>query len=73
MGIKLCSLSRGSPLENGVELKWSPPRDYCVFDGDQGRGLGAISFEDKIVGVMNFRQAKDLLSSAQVIVRKEAK
>lgn len=41
-----------------------------AFDKAQQRGVAAISFEGKMVDIMTYRQAKDLIASNQVIERK---
>jgi len=38
-----------------------------AFEEAQARGLGAISFEGKMVDYMTYRQAKDTLATAQII------
>jgi citrate lyase subunit beta/citryl-CoA lyase len=38
-----------------------------AFEEAQARGLGAISFEGKMVDTMNYRQAKETLARAQAI------
>ena len=41
-----------------------------AFEDAQARGLGAISFEGKMVDTMTFRQAKETLASTQAIEEK---
>lgn len=41
-----------------------------AFDKAQQRGVAAISFEGKMVDIMTYRQAKDLIATNQVIERK---
>ena len=43
-----------------------------AFEEAEARGLGAISFEGKMIDYMNYRQAKDLVSSVESIAEKEA-
>lgn len=44
-----------------------------VFEEAQAMGLGAISFEGKMVDYMNYNQAKDLVSFVDFIMEREAK
>jgi len=37
----------------------------------QARGLGAISFEGKMIDIMNYKQAKDMVSFVEVITERE--
>jgi citrate lyase subunit beta/citryl-CoA lyase len=41
-----------------------------AFDKAQQRGLAAISFEGKMVDIMTYRQAKDLIATNQVIEKR---
>ena len=43
-----------------------------AFEKAQQRGVAAISFEGKMVDIMTYRQAKDLLTTNQVIEEKRA-
>ncbi|MDZ4231139.1 MAG: CoA ester lyase [Dehalococcoidales bacterium] len=43
----------------------------AAFEEAQSRGLGAISFEGKMIDYMNYRQAKDLVNSVDLITDKE--
>lgn len=42
-----------------------------AFEEAQARGLGAISFEGRMIDYMTYRQAKDMLTTAQVIEDKK--
>jgi len=42
-----------------------------AFEEAQTRGLGAISFEGKMIDYMNYKQAKDLVSFVESIAEKE--
>jgi len=42
-----------------------------AFEQAQQQGQGAISLDGKMIDVANYRQAKDLLASAEAITRKE--
>ena len=44
-----------------------------AFEEAQARGLGAISFEGKMIDYMNYKQAQDLVSFVEVIAEKEKK
>lgn len=44
-----------------------------VFEEAQARGLGAISFEGKMIDYMNYRQAKDMVNFVGLITDKEEK
>ncbi|MFC2012714.1 HpcH/HpaI aldolase/citrate lyase family protein [Chloroflexota bacterium] len=44
-----------------------------AFEKAQAKGLGAISFEGKMVDYMNYRQARDLVNLVETIVEKERK
>lgn len=48
-------------------------RVVAAFEEAQTRGLGAISFEGKMVDVMNYAQAKNIASQASVIAERERK
>lgn len=62
-----------------VNKTFSPSQDEAeysrrlveAFEEAQARGLGAISFEGKMVDIMSYRQAKDLLNFVKLIVEKE--
>jgi len=45
----------------------------AAFEEAQSRGLGAISFEGKMIDVMNYRQAKDLVDFVDIISEREKK
>lgn len=42
-----------------------------AFEEAQARGLGAVSFEGKMIDVMSYKQAKDLVSFVEFIAEKE--
>ncbi len=44
-----------------------------AFEEAQAKGLGAISFEGKMIDIMSYRQAKDLVNFVEVIAEKEKK
>ncbi|PIP48276.1 MAG: hypothetical protein COX14_04105 [Chloroflexi bacterium CG23_combo_of_CG06-09_8_20_14_all_45_10] len=44
-----------------------------AFAEAQARGLGAISFEGKMIDIMSYRQAKDLVNFVEIIAEKEKK
>ncbi len=44
-----------------------------VFEEAQSRGLGAISFEGKMIDYMSYKQAKDFVSFVETIAGKEEK
>ena len=44
-----------------------------AFGVAQRQGLGAISLDGKMIDVANFRQAQDVLASAEVIERRQTK
>ena len=44
-----------------------------VFEEAQARGLGAVSFEGKMVDYMNYNQAKDLVNLMNFIMERENK
>jgi len=44
-----------------------------AFEEAQAKGLGAISFEGKMIDYMNYRQAKNLVDYVNLIVEKEEK
>lgn len=44
-----------------------------AFEAAQARGLGAISFEGKMVDYMNYHQAKELVSFVSLIAQREEK
>ncbi len=44
-----------------------------AFEEAQAKGLGAISFEGKMIDYMNYKQAKELMSFVEVIGEKEKK
>ncbi|HXZ91140.1 MAG TPA: CoA ester lyase [Candidatus Dormibacteraeota bacterium] len=45
-------------------------RIVAAFDKAQERGLAAISFEGKMVDMMTYRQAKDLIATSQAIEKR---
>ena len=57
-----------SPAPSEVEYA---RRMVKVFEEAQSRGLGAISFEGKMIDIMNYTQAKDLLDLVEIIAKKE--
>ncbi len=42
-----------------------------AFEEAQVKGLGAISFEGRMIDTMNYRQAKEIANLAEVIATKE--
>jgi len=44
-----------------------------AFEEAQARGLGAVSFAGKMIDIMSYRQAKDLVNFMDIIAEKEAK
>jgi len=42
-----------------------------AFEKAQSRGVGAISFQGKLVDIMNYRQAKDLVDFAALLTERE--
>jgi len=48
-------------------------RIVMAFEEAQARGLGATSFEGKMIDYMTYKQAKDLVSFAETIADKEEK
>ena len=64
-----------------VNETFAPPRDEVeyakrlaeTFEEAQARGLGAISFEGKMIDYMSYKQAKDILSFVELIVEKGKK
>lgn len=48
-------------------------RIVAAFEEAQARGLGATSFEGKMIDYMTYKQAKDLVSFAEIIADKEEK
>jgi citrate lyase subunit beta/citryl-CoA lyase len=44
-----------------------------AFEEAQAKGLGAISFEGKMIDIMSYRQAKDLVNFVEFIAEKENK
>jgi len=59
-----------SPLQDEAEYA---RRAVEAFEEAQGGGLGAISFEGKMIDIMSYKQAKDLVSFIEVITEKERK
>lgn len=77
---------RGKLLIHPTQIKdtneiFSPPPDeveyskrvVSAFEEAQTRGLGAISFEGKMIDEMNYKQAKDVVSFVKLIAEKEKK
>ena len=62
-----------------VNKMFSPSQDEVAYAGEvvkafeeaQARGLGAVTFEGKMIDYMNYKQAKDLTTFAEVIAGKE--
>ncbi len=62
-----------------VNKMFSPSQDEAeyagrvvgAFEEAQARGLGAISFEGKMIDYMNYKQAKDLVNFVEFIIWKE--
>lgn len=44
-----------------------------AFEEAQAKGLGAISFEGKMIDIMSYRQAKELVNFVEVVAEKEKK
>lgn len=44
-----------------------------TFEEAQARGLGAVSFEGKMIDIMSYRQAKELVNIVELIAEKEEK
>ena len=44
-----------------------------AFEEAQSRGLGAVSLAGKMIDIMSYRQAKDLVNFADIIAEKEAR
>ncbi len=42
-----------------------------AFEEAQARGLGAVSFEDKMIDVMSYNQAQELVDFVEIIAEKE--
>jgi len=42
-----------------------------AFEAAQAKGLGAISFEGKMIDEMNYKQAKDVVNFAELVSKKE--
>jgi len=57
-----------SPDETGYSR-----RVVEAFEEAQARGLGAISFEGKMIDIMSYKQAKDLVNFVELIAEKERK
>lgn len=57
-----------SPLPDEAEYA---RRVVEAFEEAQARGLGAISFEGKMIDYMNYKQAKDLVRLVEFIVEEE--
>jgi len=64
-----------------VNKKFSPTQeeiDYArglvkTFEKAQAKGLGATSFRGKMIDYMSYKQARDLLSRAELIAEREEK
>ena len=59
-----------SPSQDEAEYA---SRVVKAFEEAQVRGIGAISFEGKMIDYMNYKQAKDLVSFVEVLNEKEEK
>lgn len=57
-----------SPSESEVEYA---KKVVEAFQRAEARGLGAISFEGKMIDIANFRQAEELIALAEAIAQKE--
>lgn len=77
---------RGKLLIHPTQIEFtnrtfSPPEDEVgyaarvvkAFEEAQATGVGAISFEGKMIDYMNYKQAKDLTTFAKVLAEKEGK
>ena len=42
-----------------------------AFEAAQAKGLGAVSFEGKMIDEMNYKQAKDVVNFAELVSKKE--
>ncbi len=45
----------------------------AAFEEAQGRGLGAISLDGKMIDIMNYRQARDMVDFVELIAEREEK
>jgi len=80
LGFKGKLLIHPSQIELVNEM-FSPSQDEAeyarrvvkAFEEAQARGMGAISFEGKMVDYMNYKQAKDLISFVELLAEKEEK
>jgi len=80
LGFKGKLLIHPSQIEVANEI-FSPSQDEVAYAGKvvkafeeaQARGLGAITFEGKMIDYMNYKQAKDLATFAEVIAEKGAR
>lgn len=52
------------------EVKYAN-RVVKAFEAAQAKGLGAISFEGKMIDEMNYKQAKDVVNFAELVSKKE--
>ena len=59
-----------SPSKDEIEYA---KRLVAAFEEAQGKGLGAVSFEGKMIDEMHYQQAKELLDFAKIIAEKEKK
>lgn len=61
-------------MVNAYEIASASERVIAVaFEEAQAKGLGAISFEGKMIDYMNYKQARDLVSFVGLISEKEEK
>ena len=44
-----------------------------AFEEAQSRGLGSVSFEGKMIDIMSYKQASELVSLVETIAEKEKK
>jgi citrate lyase subunit beta/citryl-CoA lyase len=80
LGFKGKLLIHPTQIKEANEI-FSPPPDeveyskrvVSAFEEAQTRGLGAISFEGKMIDEMNYQQAKDVVSFVKLIAEKEEK
>lgn len=52
------------------EVKYAN-RVVKAFEAAQAKGLGAVSFEGKMIDEMNYKQAKDVVNFAELVSKKE--
>jgi citrate lyase subunit beta/citryl-CoA lyase len=78
LGFKGKCLIHPTQIES-VNEAFSPSQDEAeyadrvvkAFEEAQAKGIGAISFEGKMIDYMSYRQAKDLVNFAKVLDEKE--